>query len=280
MNQPVELEQAFVKNLAIPPRPQVVSMLFEEMSRDEPDLRRVAKVISADVGIAGAMLKTVNSSAFGLSRKATSVAQAIDLLGMRNVSGIATGLAIRHSISGAANAALDRFWDSAEKTAIISAHLARVLREVPADEAYTLGLFHDCGIPLLLRQFPAYKETLARANRSAERSFTQTEEAEVGTHHAAVGYFLARSWHLSEPLSMAILRHHDIEAFADASVPGAVRSFIGIIHLAEHIQHLMMRSTVDVEWVKFEAVVLRHFSLGEEDFINLVDGAQESLQAE
>ncbi len=278
MNQPIE--QAFVKNLAIPPRPQVVSQLFEEMSRDEPDLRRVAKFISADVGIAGAMLKTVNSAAFGLTRKATSIAQAVDLLGMRNVSGIATGLAIRHSISGAANAVLDRFWDSAEKTAIISAHLARALREVPADEAYTLGLFHDCGIPLLMRQFPGYKETLARANRSVERSFTQTEEDDVGTHHAAVGYFLARSWQLSEPLSTAILRHHDIEAFADPSVPGTVRSFIGIIHLAEHIQHLMMRSTVDVEWVKFEPIVLRHFSLGEEDFINLVDGAQESLQAE
>lgn len=278
MNMPID--QAFVKGLAIPPRPQIVSALFEEMSRDVPDLHKVGKCIAADVGLSGAMLKVVNSPAFGLSRKAKSVAQAIDLLGMRNVSGIATGLAIRHSISGAANSGLDRFWDSAEKTAVLSAHLARALREVPADEAYTLGLFHDCGIPLLMRQFPKYKETLARANRSAERSFTQIEEADVGTHHAAVGYFLARSWQLSETLSAAILRHHDIEVFADPQVPGAVRSFIGIVHLAGHVQHLMMRSTVDVEWVKFEAAVLRHFSLGEEDFINLVDSAQECLLGE
>lgn len=278
MNMPID--QAFVKSLTIPPRPQIVSLLFEEMSRDEPDLRKVGKCIAADVGLAGAMLKVVNSPAFGLARKATSVAQAIDLLGMRNVSGIATGLAIRHSIGGAANSGLDRFWDSAEKTAIISAHLARALREVPADEAYTLGLFHDCGIPLLMRQFPNYKETLARANRSADRSFTQTEEDDIGTHHAAVGYFLARSWQLSDVLSTAILRHHDLEVFADAGVPGAVRSFIGIVHLAEHVNHLMMRSTVDVEWGRFETVVLRHFSLGEEDFINLVDSAQECLHGE
>ena len=275
------IEQAFVKNLTIPPRPQIVSVLFEEMSRDEPDLRRVAKCIAADVGLAGAMLKVVNSPAFGLARKATSVAQAIDLLGMRNVSGIATGLVIRHSIGNSSAAAgLDRFWDSAEKTAVISAHLARALRDVPADEAYTFGLFHDCGIPLLMRQFPAYRETLARANRSAERSFTQIEEEDVGTHHAAVGYFLARSWQLPDSLSMAILRHHDIEVFHDAAVPGAVRSFIGIVHLAEHVQHLLMRSTVDVEWAKFDDAVRHHFALGEEDFINLVDSAQECLQGE
>lgn len=274
------LDQNFVRNLTIPPRPQVVSVLFEEMSRDVPDLRRVAKSISADVGLAGAMLKVANSAAFGLPRKAASVAQAVDLLGMRNVSGIATGLVIRHSVSGADSAGMDRFWDSAEKTAVIAAHLARSLRGIAPDEAYTLGLFHDCGIPLLMRQFPAYRETLARANCCGDRSFIAVEEAEVGTHHGAVGYFLARSWQLPDPQCQAILRHHEVEIFADAAVPDVVRNYVGIIHIAEHVQHLQMRSTVNVEWVKFEQAVLRHFALTGEDFINLVDSAQECLQAE
>lgn len=272
------IDQAFLKNLTIPPRPQVVSVLFEEMSRDEPDLRRVGSSISADVGLAGAMLKVVNSPAFGLSRKATSVNQAIGFLGMRNISSIATGVVMRHSLGGGAQAAaLDRFWDSAEKTAMLCTYLARSLRGIPPDQAYTLGLFHDCGIPLLMRQFPTYEETLARAGRSGERSFTEVEESELGTHHAAVGYFLARSWQLPDMLCMAILRHHDVEAFSDAAVPDAARNYIGIVQIADHIHHKLTRSTVDVEWIKFESAVLRHFGLNGEEFLNVVDNAQESL---
>ncbi|MDK9723412.1 MAG: HDOD domain-containing protein [Sterolibacteriaceae bacterium MAG5] len=271
------LSQDLVRNLAIPPRPEIVNVLFEEMSRDEPDLARVGQKIAADVGLAAAMLKVANSALFGGSGRARSVYQAIDLLGMRNVSSIATGLVIRHSLGGGKNAALERFWDTAEKVAMICAYLAKALRGIPVDEAYTLGLFHDCGIPLLMERFPNYRETLARANRAPDRSFFSVEDEEIGTNHGAVGYFLARSWSLHDDLCNAIRWHHEPDVFRDSEVSETVRNYVGLIHLAQHVQHRQMRSTTDVEWSKFVDVVLGHFALGEEDFINLVDGAQESL---
>lgn len=271
------LSQDLVRNLAIPPRPEIVNVLFEEMSRDEPDLARVGQKIAADVGLAAAMLKVANSALFGGSGRARSVYQAIDLLGMRNVSSIATGLVIRHSLGGGKNAALERFWDTAEKVAMICAYLAKALRGIPVDEAYTLGLFHDCGIPLLMERFPNYRETLARANRAADRSFFSVEDEDIGTNHGAVGYFLARSWSLHDDLCNAIRWHHEPDVFRDPEVSETVRNYVGLIHLAQHVQHRQMRSTTDVEWSKFVDAVLGHFALGEEDFINLVDGAQESL---
>ena len=271
------LSQDLVRNLAIPPRPEIVNVLFEEMSRDEPDLARVGQKIAADVGLAAAMLKVANSALFGGSGRARSVYQAIDLLGMRNVSSIATGLVIRHSLGGGKNAALERFWDTAEKVAMICAYLAKALRGIPVDEAYTLGLFHDCGIPLLMERFPNYRETLARANRAPDRSFFSVEDEEIGTNHGAVGYFLARSWSLHDDLCNAIRWHHEPDVFRDPEVSETVRNYVGLIHLAQHVQHRQMRSTTDVEWSKFVDAVLAHFALGEEDFINLVDGAQESL---
>lgn len=270
------LSQDLVRNLAIPPRPEIVTVLFEEMSRDEPDLGRVGQKIAADVGLAAAMLKVANSALFGGAGRARSVSQAIDLLGMRNVSSIATGLVIRHSLGGK-DAALQRFWDTAEKVAMVCAYLARTLRGIPVDEAYTLGLFHDCGIALLMNRFTNYRETLARANRAADRSFFSVEDEDIGTNHGAVGYFLARSWCLHDDLCNAIRWHHEPDIFVDADVCDTVRSYVGIIHLAQHVQHRQMRSTTDVEWNKFADAVLAHFALGEEDFINLVDGAQESL---
>jgi HD-like signal output (HDOD) protein len=276
----IPLDQDFIRSLAIPPRPEIVSVLFQEMSRDEPDLQRITRQISADVGLASAMLKVANSAAFGRETKARSVSQAISLLGTRNVSSIATGLAIRQSIGGGGQAGMERFWDTAEKVAMICSYLARALRGIPVEEAFTVGLFHDCGIPVLMGRFPKYRETLARANCAVDRSFFAVEEEDIGTHHGAVGYFLARSWNLHDDLSMAILRHHDDDVFGDPGVNDMVLNYVGMIHLAQHIHHLRMRSTDDVEWAKFEEAVLGHFALTEEDFFNIVDGAQETLEIE
>lgn len=274
------LDQEFVRNLSIPPRPEVVSVLQEEMRREAPNFERITKCISADVGLAAAMLKVANSPALGLRTKATSVAKAISLLGLRNVAGIATGLVIRHSMGGGQAAALERFWHTAENVALICAQLAQRLRGIPADEAYTFGLFHDCGIPILMRHHANYTETLSRANRTGDRKFTEVEDEAIGANHCAVGYFLARSWHLPTALCQAILRHHDTEVFQDPHVDETVCNFVAIGHIAEHIQHTMMRSTVDLEWVKFEEAVLRHFALTNEDFINFVDEVHESIGGE
>jgi len=160
---------------------------------------------------------------------------------------------------------------------MLCAHLARQLRGIVPDEAFTAGLFHDCGIPILMQYKPEYKTILARANSTPDSDFTAVEESEIGTHHAAVGYFLARSWVLSDDLCQAILWHHDVAAFSAPSVHDMVRNFIGIIQLAEHIQHLAVRNSPDIEWAKFESIVLAHFGLNEEDLVNLLDGAQDVL---
>lgn len=263
--------------LVIPPRPEVVSILLEEKESETPDLRRVARAIMADVGLSGAMLKAVNSPAFALRRKVSSIAAALDLLGMNNVTTLATGLILRH-VGGEGAPGMDRFWDSAEKVAIAATYIAGRLRGIPKDQAYTYGLFHDCGIPLLIQRYPEYKELLAQANQTVGQIFTVVEDRALGTHHAAVGYFLARSWHLSEDLCQAILLHHEIGVFE--SVPriseGAL-NLIGIGHMAEHVHHQLLRSGVDAEWEKFEISTCRHFGLDEEECFTLLDDAQSFL---
>src|SRR5574343_53917 len=96
------------------------------------------------------------------------------------------------ALSGDQDAAMDRFWESSALTACVSAELARRLRCVRPDVAYTFGLFHDCGIPLLVKRFPQTKEVLAAANAAEERGFTDIEDGLMGTNHAVVGYFLAK----------------------------------------------------------------------------------------
>ena len=126
---------AVLKDLAIPPRPAVVTVLFEEMSKDEPNLGRVTKTISADPGLSAGMLRAANSPFFGLSRKVSSVPQAIKVLGLTHVANIATGLAIRHALKGGETGqSFEKFWMKAEETGMVCHLLARSLRGFSPDE--------------------------------------------------------------------------------------------------------------------------------------------------
>lgn len=273
--------ELLVRELAIPPRPEVVTVLFEEMASDSPDLARVTRHIAHDVGLAAAMLKAANSPLFRRASKISSVKQAVDLLGMRNVSSIATGLVIRNAIGGEASLPeLLRFWEAAESVALLCGHLARELRCLPADEAFTYGLFHDCGIPMLLQRFPRYGAALEMARAERDSMFTQVEDRSIGTNHAVVGYFMARSWGLEEGMSKAILHHHDHDAFVvGVELPERTPDFIALGHLAEWIHHQLVELPEPSDWWHFRYAVQEHLQLDDERLLELLDEAGEVLAA-
>jgi HD-like signal output (HDOD) protein len=273
--------ESMLRDLAIPPRPEVVVVLFEEMRKDSPDMHRVTKVIAADPGLSAGMLRSANSPFFGLSRKVSSVPQAVKVLGLKHVANIAHGLALRNAFKSAEQATFfEKFWNDAEKTGMLCHFLARSLRGVPADEAYTYGLFHNCGVPLLVQRFPGYRETMMRAAQRADVTVTKVEEEETGTSHAILGYFLARSWMLPDELCQAILIHHDVAAFRDESTPDAVRNLVGIGHLAKHIQQRWLGNLDDAVWAEVADAVSDHFGLTAEDIANLIDRGHAAIEGD
>lgn len=114
-----------VREIGIPPCPAILTKLLREMREDEPDYNKTSKLISADVGLAAAILKTVNSPFFGLRTKATSVNQALQLMGLCNTVEIVTGLLLRQAYPVGDNAAMDSFWQSSSGIAEVAAQLAR-----------------------------------------------------------------------------------------------------------------------------------------------------------
>ena len=223
--------------------------------------------------MSAAMIKAASSPLFGGRAKVSGVTQAVTMLGLKNVMSIAIGVAMRQAMKGGDPVAMERFWDSAEAIATICGQLARKLRTVDADEAYTFGLFHDCGIPLLTQRHPEYKTVLRDSNGESVRAATDVEDERIGTNHTTVGYFLSRSWMFSDHLCEAIRYHHDLDTFtsrANLKFPSA-RALIAIGHCAEHIHHLRKRGTEDMEWLKFGGMVLEYLGLGKGEFDDITE---------
>ncbi|WP_434457625.1 HDOD domain-containing protein [Stutzerimonas urumqiensis] len=271
-----------LQGISVPPQPQIMVDLQMEQVMPVPDLKSIARLISQDPGLSGALLKIVNSKFFGLSNRIASIQQAVNLLGCDSVINLINAQSIKGEMSDETIVTLNRFWDTAQDVAMTSLTLAKRIGYQAPDEAYTLGLFHDCGIPLMIKRFPSYMSVLeeAYASASAEQRLIDIENRVLSTNHAVVGYFTAKSWNLPLHLCDAIANHHNaLSLFLDDSGRDAqIKTLLAILKMAEHICacHRVLGAQVeDYEWESIETLVLEYVGLSDYDFQNLKDSIRE-----
>lgn len=275
MSQELSSEQIqqSLQGISVPAQPQIMVDLQMEQYMPDPDLEVIAKLISQDPGLSGALLKIVNSPYYGLSNKITAIQRAVNLLGSRSIINLINAQSIKGELNDDAIVTLNRFWDTAQDVAMTCLSLAKRVGVQAGDEAYALGLFHDCGIPLMLKKFPDYMKVLeqAYANASAECRVVDTENKQYNTNHAVVGYYTAKSWRLPEHVTQAIANHHNALAiFSDESCRNTpLKNLLAILKMAEHIcasYRVLGNQAEDHEWNNVGHLVLDYIGLSEYDF--------------
>ncbi|MDD5175152.1 MAG: HDOD domain-containing protein [Sterolibacterium sp.] len=262
------LENA-VRDIGIPPRPAILDSIDFEMHKEEPDMLHLSKLISSDVAIAAGLIATANSPYFGFRRRVRSVRDTLMMLGLDVASRAVAGLILRKLFPS--TLVLERFWDASACIARLSGWLAQHPEHgirIRADDAYTFGLFRDCGIPVMMKRFPHYHDALKAANESREIDFTTVEEAHCPTNHVVIGYLLARSWKLPEETCLAIRHHHDCQSLREPGrsslLPVATLGLIATVHLAEHLfQHHTGLSQTQ-EWIKSGDVCMQLLDISAE----------------
>lgn len=257
-----EAEQ-IIRELGIPACPAVLTRLLKEMRDDDPDFNEIGRLISSDVGLSAAMLKTVNSSFFGLRTKASSVQQALSLLGLRNVVQIVTGALLKMAFPESGGD-LEHYWERSAGIAQVASRLARPLAGLDRDDVYTFTLFRDCGIPLMLRKHPKYAAFLSDDLATAVVPFTQVEQVLFKTDHARIGSVLAESWMLPEETSTAILYHHDYPALESGELPEGACKLVATGLISEYLYGKHIEAPHCHEWDKGGEKALKVFGINEQ----------------
>ena len=247
--------KALLRGITIPPCPAILGQLMAELRNSLVNSKKVARLISQDVGIAAIVIRSANSPLIGGGHRIASVADAIKMLGFGLLTNLVQEALLQNSIT-ANTASLERFWDSSRYTAIAAKRLAAVVGRINPDTAYTFGLFHDCGIPLLTQRYPEYKDILRAANQDTGHVFTDVEEEAVGTSHAILGYYLARTWGLNDAVTQGILNHHDYAQLEDPrNIDTEAHRLIAINVMAEFVANTHLRTVQDAEWRKAREAV-------------------------
>ena len=183
-----------IADIDIPPQPKILTTFLEESNKAEVDLRKIGNLLATDVAISVGILKTVNSSFFGLRQKVGSIQQAVMLLGLTNVSNLVYSMALKKAMGGGSSVFLARFWDRCNTIALIAARIGKMISHVAPDEVYTLALLCDCGVPLLAKRYKEYESFYQNAIYDNTIYMPDTEENEFMIQHSGFGEHIGKSW--------------------------------------------------------------------------------------
>ncbi len=138
--------------------------LVVEVSKDEPDIEQIEKVISHDAALSYALLKIVNSAYFALRRRVSSIRQALVTMGISQLKQWVYLLSFNSEFES------DESREAMMKLSFLRANYAMVLsdhiKELPIirSEVYMMGMFStlqymiDAPLEEILEEVPVAQE--------------------------------------------------------------------------------------------------------------------------
>lgn len=188
----------------LPVQPAALAQLSVLMADEEVDLKAAAALVETDMALAAAMLKTVNSSLYGLKGRVQTVLQALQYLGLREVAAVVYEMAVRSAFPH--GPLLDAVWGRAARRSRIMGRLGQRLG-TDGWLAHSAGLFEESGKAVLLRHAPDHYPAMLRASGGDDLRLVELERIGFAATHDALGALLTQSWGLS-PAAVDCVRHH------------------------------------------------------------------------
>jgi HD-like signal output (HDOD) protein len=199
--------------------PHVLLELLEEAGKEEFSPGRLGTIILKDPSLTTRILKLANSSFYARETKASTVGQAINLLGVTTVKCLALSTAVFHPELISQRTGIDarEFFAFILSVSSATEQIALVSGYKDHEEALIAGLLHDVGVIYFLHHYPDdYAKVLTRQTEG--ESLVAAERDVFGIDHCELGFHLARAWHLPDKITEAIACHHDELAGPDEPV--------------------------------------------------------------
>ena len=195
-------------HLRLPPFPQVAVRILQLANDENVQLHQLCDLISSDPAFASEVLTVANSLLYAPRYPATSILQAIAVLGANTLQGMCVTVGVRAYLGKTMNSpALKSLWRHNLATAVIAQRVASA-GFIDKDMAFTSGILHDIGrMALAVVQPRAYAEML-QTHRGSASSILAPERTLVGLDHCEIGRQLISDWQLPESFEAVVADHH------------------------------------------------------------------------
>lgn len=221
----------------LPAPPKVMTDLLALFARPDVDARRIADAISGDMALSLRTLKVANSPFYGLSKRITTVNEAIAILGFRSVRLLVLAVSaagLMHLPPGL-RTSMGGLLRHSTRCALLARQLAERTGQ-SSEEAFTAGLLHDVGKMVLAQATPLAGADVPAPPQWIDRSDLPTEREAFGTDHAELGLILLERWRFPDALCESTGHHHES--------PEALSPLGALVALADGLSHANLEEAV------------------------------------
>jgi putative nucleotidyltransferase with HDIG domain len=194
-----------IKNL--PTIPGVVAKISRLVEKPETSAAEIGRLITQDQVLSAKVLRMANSAFFGMSRKISSIPQALMILGFDVVK----GLVLTSSVFDMIQKSMAGLWEHSIGGAAAAGAVAETLGRDDAEEILVAGLLHDLGKVVLALNLPDDLKLIQAQTGSGRLHFHEAEAAVLNFHHGEIGQWLAEHWNLPDSLAEPMRLHHHPE---------------------------------------------------------------------
>jgi diguanylate cyclase (GGDEF)-like protein len=209
----------------LPSLPSVAIQVLQMTQSENLSVADIAKVIQQDPALTGKLLRLVNSALFGMSRKISSLQQAMVILGLRTVKVMVLSFSLVNSIDQKGTHGFDYrlFWRRSLTAAVIARLIAERTQRGIADESFVGGLLCDIGMLAATQCARDLYHPVLTWYRDNPETVQAAEQQVLGLTHEQISADLLDHWGLPDDLCAAVRTHHQPvsapSAQGDAATP-------------------------------------------------------------
>jgi len=195
-------------HLRLPPFPQVAIRVMQLANSENVQLHLLSDLISSDPAFASEVLTIANSMLYAPRFPATSILQAIAVLGVNNLQGMCLTVGVRAYLGKTlSQQSMQAIWRHNLACALIAEELA-CAGFIDRDVAYTSGMLHDIGRLALAVIRPKEYGLLLGSHSGSPASILTAERELFGWDHCEAGKQLIADWKLPSEFESVVTGHH------------------------------------------------------------------------
>ncbi|MEM6258893.1 MAG: HDOD domain-containing protein [Planctomycetota bacterium] len=268
---PILLDQ-ILSHGSVPTLPVVAMQLLEMTSNPDVALNEIAELIQSDPGLAAKVLKTVNSSFYGLPKPCPSIDRAIVILGLKAIKSLVLGFSMVNLTKDMGDQIdLGDFWKHTILAAVAARQIAQMAGVAEPDEVFAAALMQDIGLLAMLAvHTETYAPLIAQTNDSHAK-LQPLEQQQLGLDHIQVGTALAEKWRMPAPIVVGIRHHHDTSPPRDDH-----ETLVKCVVAGELAANAMADNHIGQAIADLFSVANAWFGKGEQDIEQLIDHVSEA----
>ncbi len=195
----------------LPSMPSIIYEVSQIIEDPMASASQLGKIISKDQGLVTKILSIANSPLYGIPRRVSTIDFAVVILGFNHIKNIVIALSMMDAfkILSSSKFKQKEFWLHSFITAVASKRLADDLGISISGEAFTAGLLHDLGIPIIYKYFPKEFNRIVDLCNKEDMSYHNAEINTLGLTHAEIAGVLIEQWNLPVSLTSVVLNHHN-----------------------------------------------------------------------